>query len=76
MMPNSKERDEGSDEITLDYFDRWRKPCGKTERVYVRVTPETKATLLKASKEVNLTLSDFVSGATLAAANFIFNGDN
>ena len=76
MMPNSKERDEGSDEITLEYFERWRKPCGKTERVYVRVTPETKATLLKASKEVNLTLSDFVSGATLAAANFIFNGDN
>ena len=76
MMPNSKERDEGSDEITLEYFERWRKLCGKTERVYVRVTPETKATLLKASKEVNLTLSDFVSGATLAAANFIFNGDN
>ena len=75
-MQNSKERDEDSDEITLEYFERWRKPCGKTERIYLRVTPETKATLLKASKEVNLTLSDFVSGATLAAANFIFNGDN
>jgi len=75
-MQNSKECAEDSDEITLEYFEKWRKPCGKTERIYVRVTPETKATLLKASKEVNLTLSDFVSGATLAAANFIFNGDN
>ena len=76
MMPNSKERDEGSDEITLEYFEHWRKPCGKTERIYVRVTPETKGKLLTASKEVNLTLSDFVTGATLEAANFVMNGDN
>ena len=75
-VEDSEERNEDSEETTLEYFERWRKPCGKTERIYVRVTPETKATLLKASKEVNLTLSDFVSGATLAAANFIFNGDN
>ena len=76
MMPNSKERDEGSDEITLDYFERWRKPCGKTERIYVRVTPETKEKLLTASQEVNLSLSDFVTGATLEAANFVIDGDN
>ena len=75
-MKNSKERDEGSDEITLEYFERWRKPCGKTERIYVRVTPETKATLLKASKEVNLSLSDFATGSMQEAANFIINGDN
>ena len=75
-MQNSKERDEDSDEITLEYFERWRKPCGKTERIYVRVTPETKAKLLTASKEVNLSLSDFVTGATLEAAKFIMNGDN
>ena len=76
MMPNSKERDEGSDEITLEYFESWRKPCGKTERIYLRVTPETKAKLLTASKEVNLTLSDFVTGATLEAAKFVIDGDN
>ena len=76
MMPNSKERDEGSDEITLEYFERWRKPCSKTERIYVRVTPETKEKLLTASKEVNLSLSDFVTGATLEAANFVMNSDN
>ena len=76
MMPNSKERDEGSDEITLDYFDRWRKPCGKTERIYVRVTPETKEKLLTACKEVGLSLSDFVTGATLEAAKFVIDGDN
>ena len=75
-MQNSKERDEDSDEITLEYFERWRKPCGKTERIYVRVTPETKAKLLTASKEVNLSLSDFVTGATLEAANFVMNEDN
>jgi uncharacterized protein (DUF1778 family) len=75
-MKNSKERDEDTDEITLEYFERWRKPCGKTERIYVRVTPETKERLLTASKEVNLTLSDFVSGATLEAAKFVIDGDN
>ena len=75
-MQNSKERDEDTDEITLEYFERWRKPCGKTERIYVRVTPETKAKLLTASKEVNLSLSDFVTGATLEAANFVMNEDN
>ena len=75
-MQNSKERDEDSEEITLEYFERWRKPCGKTERIYVRVTPETKAKLLTASKEVNLSLSDFVTGATLEAASFVMNRDN
>ena len=45
IMPDRQEHNEGSDEITLEYFERWRKPCGKTERIYVRVTPETKAKL-------------------------------
>ena len=75
-MQNSKERVEDSEEITLEYFERWRKPCGKTERIYVRVTPETKEKLLTASKEVDLSLSDFVTGATLEAANFVMNEDN
>ena len=75
-MPERQEHSEESDEITLEYFERWRKPCGKTERIYVRVTPETKARLLTASKEVDLSLSDFVTGATLEAANFVMNGDN
>ena len=75
-MQNSKERVEDTDEITLEYFEKWRKPCGKTERIYVRVTPETKERLLTASKEVNLSLSDFVTGATLEAASFVMNGDN
>ena len=83
IMPDRQERSEDSEqcnedsqEITLEYFERWRKPCGKTERIYVRVTPETKERLLTASKEVNLSLSDFVTGATLEAAKFIMNGDN
>jgi hypothetical protein len=76
IMPDRQERNEDSDEITLEYFERWRKPCGKTERIYVRVTPETKAKLLTASKEVSLSLSDFVTGATLEASNFIINGEN
>ena len=75
-MQKSKERDEDTDEITLEYFEKWRKPCGKTERIYVRVTPETKARLLTASKEVDLSLSDFVTGATLEAAKFVIDGDN
>ena len=76
MMPNSKERDEGSDEITLQYFEHWRKPCGKTERIYVRVTPEIKTEISTASEKVGLSLSDFVVGASLEAAKFISDGDN
>ena len=76
IMPDRQEHSEESDEITLEYFERWRKPCGKTERIYVRVTPETKARLLTASKEVDLSLSDFVTGATLEAAKFVIDGDN
>ena len=75
-MKNSNEHEEDTDEITLEYFERWRKPCGKTERIYVRVTPETKEKLLTASQEVNLSLSDFVTGATLEAAKFVIDGDN
>ena len=76
IMPERQEHSEESDEITLEYFEKWRKPCGKTERIYVRVTPETKARLLTASKEVDLSLSDFVTGATLEAAKFVIDGDN
>ena len=75
-MRNSKELDEGSDEITLEYFERWRKPCGKTERIYVRVTPEIKTEISTASEKVGLSLSDFVVGASLEAAKFISDGDN
>ena len=76
IMPERQEHSEESDEITLEYFERWRKPRGKTERIYVRVTPETKEKLLTACKEVGLSLSDFVTGATLEAASFVMNGDN
>ena len=76
MMPNSKERDEGSDESPLEYFEHWRKPCGKTERIYVRVTPEIKTEISTASEKVGLSLSDFVVGASLEAAKFISDGDN
>ena len=75
-MQNSKERDEDTDEITLEYFERWRKPCGKTERIYVRVTPEIKTEISTASEKVGLSLSDFVVGASLEAAKFISDGDN
>ena len=76
MMQNSKERDEESDRIGLDYFERWKKPCGKTERIYVRVTPEIKTEISTSSEKVGLSLSDFVVGASLEAAKFISDGDN
>jgi len=76
-MPNSKEcvedseeRNEDSEETTLEYFEKWRKPCGKTERIYLRVTPDLKARLLKANKEVNLSLSDFATGAMQEAGRY------
>ncbi len=75
-MQNSKECAQDSDEITLEYFARWRKPQGKTDRIFARVTPEIKTKITTAAEKVGLSLSDFVVGASLEAAKFISDGDN
>jgi uncharacterized protein (DUF1778 family) len=70
-MENSNECDDNKEEITLEYFKKWGERSQKTERVYIRVFPETKERLLLACKQVDLTLSDFVTGAALEASSFI-----
>ena len=75
-MTNSNECEDNSEEITLEYFKKWGERQQKTERIYVRVFPETKERLLLACKHVDLSLSDFVTGAALEASDFVIDGDN
>jgi uncharacterized protein (DUF1778 family) len=75
-MENSNECEDNNEEITLEYFKKWGERSQKTERIYIRVFPETKERLLLACKRVDLSLSDLVTGATLEAADFILDGDN
>ena len=75
-MENSNQHEDNNEEITLEYFKKWGEREQKTERIYVRVFPETKERILLASKRVDLSLSELVTGATLEATDFILDGDN
>ena len=75
-MKNSNKCDDNNEEITLEYFKKWGEREQKTERIYIRVFPETKERLLLACKRVDLSLSELVTGATLEATDFILDGDN
>jgi uncharacterized protein (DUF1778 family) len=75
-MENSNEREDNSEEITLDYFKKWGERQQKTERIYIRVFPETKERLLLACNRVDLSLSAFILGAAQEASDFIIDGDN
>ena len=71
IMENRQQHGKDSDKVTLEYFKKWGEREQKTERIYVRVFPETKERLLLACKHVDLSLSDFVTGAALEASSFI-----
>ncbi len=75
-MENSNKCEDNNEQITLEYFKKWGDRPQKTERIYIRVFPETKERLLLASKHVDLSLSDFVTGAALEASDFVIDGDN
>jgi len=70
-MQNRNECVNNKEEITLEYFKKWGEREQKTERIYIRVFPETKERLLLACKHVDLSLSAFVTGAALEASSFI-----
>ena len=53
-MENSKEREEQYEEPDLDYFKAWDNPSLKSERLYVRITPENKKRVLLACNRVEL----------------------
>ena len=72
-MKNSKEHEEKYEEPDLDYFKAWGNPSLKSERLYIRITPENKKRVFLACNRVELSLSDFVTGATLEATDFVIN---
>ena len=74
-MENSNKCEDNNEQITLEYFKKWGERQQKTERIYIRVFPETKERLLLACKHVDLSLSDFVTGAALEASEFILEKD-
>ena len=72
-MENSKEHEEQYEEPDLDYFKAWGNPSLKSERLYIRISPENKKRVLLACNRVELSLPDFVTGATLEATDFVID---
>jgi uncharacterized protein (DUF1778 family) len=73
-MGNSKEREEKYEEPDLDYFKAWDNPSlFKSERLYIRISPENKKRVRLACNRVELSLSDFVTGATLEATDLVID---
>ena len=70
-MKNSKEHEGKYKEPDLDYFKDRGNPSLKSERLYIRITPENKKLVRLACNRVKLSLSDFVTGATLEATDFV-----
>ena len=72
-MENSKEHEGKHEEPDLDYFKAWGNPSLKYERLYIRIFPENNKRVLLACNRVELSLSDFVTGATLEATDFVID---
>ena len=70
-MENSKEHEEKYEEPDLEYFQRWGKRYEKSKMIYIRVRPEEKETILIACNKAGLSISDFVIGASLEAAEAV-----
>ena len=70
-MKNSKEHEQNNDDLPLEYFQRWGKRYQKSKMIYARVRPEEKETILLACEKAGLSMSDFIVGASLEAAECI-----
>ena len=70
-MKNSKEHEQNNDDLPLEYFQRWGKRYQKSKMIYIRVRPEEKETIMIACKKTGLSISDFVMGASLEAAEAV-----
>ena len=64
-MENNNECEQNNDDLLLEYFHRWRKRGQKSKIIYMRVRPEEKETILTACRATELSISDFVMGASL-----------
>ena len=70
-MGNNNECEQNNDDLPLEYFQRWGKRYQKSKMIYIRVRPEEKETILIACKKTGLSISDFVMGASLEAAEAV-----
>ena len=70
-MENNNECEQNNDDLPLEYFQRWGKRYQKSKMIYVRVRPEEKETILIACNKAGLSMSDFVMGASLEAAEAV-----
>jgi hypothetical protein len=70
-MKNSNEREGNTDGLPLEYFHRWDKRDKKSEKIYIRVRPEDKKTILSACTAAGLSISDMVMGSALEASEAI-----
>ncbi len=67
-MENNNECEQNNDDLPLEYFQRWGKRYQKSKMIYARVRPEEKETILLACEKAGLSMSDFIVGASLEAA--------
>ena len=70
-MENNNECEQNNDDLPLEYFHRWGKRYQKSKMIYIRVRPEEKETIMIACKKTGLSISDFVMGASLEAAEAV-----
>jgi hypothetical protein len=70
-MKNSNEREENIDGLPLAYFHRWDKKDKKSEKIYIRLRPEDKKTILSACSAAGLSITDMVLGSALEASEAI-----
>ena len=70
-MGNNNECEQNNDDLPLEYFQRWGKRYQKSKVIYARVRPEEKETILLACEKAGLSMSDFIVGASLEAAECI-----
>lgn len=70
-MKNKNEHEENTHDFPLEYFRDWAKRNQKSERIFIRVRPEDKKTILSACSATGLSISDMVMGAALEASEAI-----
>ena len=70
-MENNNECEQNNDDLPLEYFQRWGKRYQESKMIYIRVRPEEKETILAACRATELSISDFVIGASLEAAEAV-----
>ena len=70
-MKSREACEDNTDAFPMKYFRRWDKRGQKTEKIYIRLRPEEKETILSACSAAGLTISGLVMGSALEASEAI-----